>query len=497
MFQQAELDPALSDEEFELNERQLRETLVQQQYALLHKSDRAVLLVVAGIDGAGKGSTINQLNEWMDPRHIHTLAFGPPSAEEAQRPAMWRYWTSLPPKGKIGVVFGSWYAPLMREASRKKPDRDRIEAIAAEIVRFEAMLAADGVQIVKLWYHLSRKAQAARTKALLADPQTAWRVSAADLEVQRKFGRLRRAGQLIIEATDTGHSPWTVVAGADANWRMACTARTVLETLSREFPAPVPRATLPTPDADAKHRLSIQQLLDKGWDKPEDYDQELASLQARLARAVRRGRFDARSLVLVFEGMDAAGKGGAIRRVTRALDARQYAVLPISAPDAVEKARPYLWRFWRNLPGHGRVAIFDRSWYGRVLVERVEKLIAPDVWQRAYGELNDFEAQLGHSGAVVLKFWLAISKQEQLRRFEERAETPFKQFKLTPDDWRNREKWDDYVTAADAMIEHTDTEHAPWHVIATDDKRLARLAILRAIVAALEKALKKRRQATG
>ena len=493
MFQQAELDPVMSKEEFETREAQLRVALLQRQYALLEKPDRAVLLVVAGIDGAGKGSTVNQLNEWMDPRNIHTLAFGPPSPDEAQRPAMWRYWNALPPKGQTGIVFGSWYAPLMKEASRKKPDRDRIEAIAAEIVRFEAMLAADGVQIVKLWYHLSQKAQAARIEAQLADPLTAWRVSKEDLKVQQRFARLRRAGQTIIELTHTEHSTWTVIPGANANLRMVSTAATLLEALSRRLPKVVaPVESTEQREALRKPSIRVHEVLTgNDHEEPADYDRKLSLWQARLAQAVRSKSFAGRSLVLVFEGLDAAGKGGAIRRVTHALDARQFSIVPVSAPNDVEKAHPYLWRFWKNLPAHGRVTIFDRSWYGRVLVERVEKLIAPAVWRRAYGEINDFEEQLQDSGAIVLKFWLAISKDEQLKRFQERAKTPFKRFKLTPDDWRNREKWDDYAVAADAMLAHTDTAHAPWHVIATDNKRRARLDILEAVVTTLEAGLKR------
>jgi polyphosphate kinase 2 (PPK2 family) len=222
-----------------------------------------------------------------------------------------------------------------------------------------------------------------------------------------------------------------------------------------------------------------------------EYDEQLAAWQSRLAGLVRHDKFKTRSLILAFEGQDAAGKGGAIRRVTHALDARQYHIHPISAPSDAELAHPYLWRFWRSLPLPGRVSVFDRSWYGRVLVERVEKLIAPQDWQRAYSEINQFEAQLSNHGAIIVKFWLAVTADEQLRRFHEREESPFKNFKITPDDWRNRKKWHNYVQAADEMLARTDTPQAPWHVLSANDKQHARVAVLRHIVETLEKALGK------
>ncbi|VCU71734.1 thymidylate kinase [Pigmentiphaga humi] len=489
MFQQAELDPVLADAEYKRREPALRIALLQSQYDLLRKRDRALLVVVAGVDGAGKGSAINQLNEWMDPRHIRTLAFGDPSADEAQRPPMWRYWNALPALGQTGIVFGSWYAPLFLEAARKKPDMNRIEAMAAEIARFEAMLAGERVQVLKLWYHLSREAQAARIQSQLANPATAWRVSEADLEVPRKFKRLRAAGQIVLESTHTPHAPWRVVPSANERLRTIETAGAVLEALRRKLPA-APRKPPAIPGAQSGHgeAPALEPVPDARKLDDGVYERQLAAWQARLSAQVRRKRFRKRSLVLVFEGVDAAGKGGAIRRVAHALDVRDLEIVPISAPSDDERAHPYLWRFWRHLPLHGRVCIFDRSWYGRVLVERVDGLIPPATWKRAYVEINDFEEQLRRGGAVVIKFWLAISRDEQLRRFHERRDSPFKQFKLTPDDWRNRRKWDDYAQAAQDMLARTDTAHAPWVVVATDDKRAARLLVLEHIVQALEEA---------
>jgi polyphosphate kinase 2 (PPK2 family) len=214
-------------------------------------------------------------------------------------------------------------------------------------------------------------------------------------------------------------------------------------------------------------------------------------LQARLANLSRDPRFASHSVVLVFEGMDAAGKGSTIRRVTQALDARHYRVVPVAAPSDEERAQPYLWRFWRHVPRHGHATIFDRSWYGRVLVERVEKFCAEPDWMRAYEEINSFEEQLAESGAIVVKFWMAITPDEQLRRFGERKATAHKQFKITEEDWRNRKKWPQYEKAVAEMIDRTSTDIAPWHVVASDDKLFSRIEVLRYLCERIEKGIRR------
>ena len=245
------------------------------------------------------------------------------------------------------------------------------------------------------------------------------------------------------------------------------------------------------PDASASsgaptilHALRSDKQIDA-----ERYHKRLRELQQRLNRLGRKAQARGVSAILLFEGWDAAGKGGAIRRVTGALDARFYNIVPVAAPSDEELARPYLWRFWRHVPGRGRFAIFDRSWYGRVLVERIEGFCAPADWRRAYAEINAFEDQLADAGAIVLKFWLATSADEQLRRFREREATGHKRYKITDEDWRNREKWDAYEAAASDMIEKTSTEAAPWHLVAAEDKYHARIAVLKALCNALEGAV--------
>jgi len=482
MFQYAETDPAMSHDDAREQEATLRVELLQEQYRRLQAADQTLLIVLAGIDGAGKGSTINLLNTWLDPRHIHTLAYGDLTHQEAMRPAMWRYWRDLPRKGQTGVVFGSWYGTLLAEAARKNPDPAKMAMYARVINRFEAMLAAEGVQVVKLWFHLSRQAQKERANRMLKDPETAWRVSHADLKVRKKFDRLCNAGELTISQTHRSHAPWIVIPSANEDMRTLCAAQAILSALKRgtarrvQADEPLPATLLPLPARPPK----IPAL------KKSSYDDELLHWQSRLAHAVRDKSFSHKSLVLAFEGLDAAGKGGSIRRVTAALDVRNFDIHPISAPSAYEASRPYLWRFWRKLPAHGKIAIFDRSWYGRVLVERVEKLTPPPAVRRAYDEINDFELQLVANGTLLLKFWLDVSKEEQLRRFREREESPFKTFKITPDDWRNRAKWKAYQAARHDMLTRTSTEHAPWHTVQSDDKRAARVHIVKTIALALE-----------
>jgi len=484
VFADAELDPVMPRDDLERLEPELRNALLSLQEELHERADRAVLVVVAGVDGAGKGSAINLLSEWMDPRGIRTLAFGAPTEEESRHPPMWRYWAELPARGSLGIVFGSWYADFFREAARKKPDRKRLARLSEDIARFESMLASEGVQLVKLWYHLSRDAQRRRCEELEAHPDTAWRVSDSDRDVSRKFKRLRAAADTVVQATDFPYARWTIVPSADESMRTYATAIAVRDAMRRRHLSPVAQPPKLDPSPDRFDDLDYTRKLEK-----DDYEAALAHWQGRLARAVHDPAFASRSLALVFEGSDAAGKGGAIRRLTHALDVRQMRIMAIAAPSAEDLSRPYLWRFWRDVPTTGRVAIFDRSWYGRVLVERVEGFAKPAEWKRAYDEIRDFEEQLVEHGTIVVKCWLAITKEEQLERFRERESVPFKRYKITADDWRNRRKWTAYRRAANDMFAQTDTQAAPWALIASDDKRFARVEVVKAIALAVEQAL--------
>jgi len=494
MFESAELGPKLSKGEHKGIEPRLRVDLLDAQFRLSQLAKFPVILLISGVRGAGKGETVNLFNEWMDPRHIHTHAFDVPSDEESERPPMWRYWRALPPKGKIGILFGSWYTdPIVDRVFRRTKAKDLMRSIE-EINRFEKMLADDGTLILKFWFHLSKKAQRKRLKALESDPETRWRVTPRDWDFFRRYDRFYRVSENALRETSTAWAPWIVIEGSDPEYRSVTAGRTLLEAMNKRLSAPPERRrkksdaaplVQPVDNLHILDNLDLSQTLSK-----KRYQKEMEKVQGDLAKLTRHPRFREHTVVLVFEGMDAAGKGGAIRRITGAIDARLYHTIPIAAPTDEERAQPYLWRFWRHLPRKGRFVIYDRSWYGRVLVERVEGFADEADWLRAYSEINDFEEQLAHSGAIVAKFWLQISKEEQYRRFKEREKTRFKQFKITPEDWRNREKWNAYQVAAADMIERTGTGHAPWTLIGANDKYHARVSILNTLARALRARLK-------
>jgi polyphosphate:AMP phosphotransferase len=487
MFEAAELGHKISKAEYAKEEPRLREELLKAQYALLGSPKFPVIVIIGGVDGAGKGETVNLLNEWMDPRHIMTCAFGEPSDEEAERPPMWRFWRALPPRGRIGILFGSWYtSPIVDRVMKKTGETEFLAAIDA-VRHFERMLVAEGALVLKFWFHLSKPAQKKRLAALEKDPRTRWRVTPLDYQRFKIYDRFRAISETALRETSTGEAPWIIVEGVDPRYRYLTVGRTLLDALKAKLAGETPPLPAPAPLEPPIDERNVINALDYSLrltDK--QYRSDLEKYQGRLALLTRKPKFAQRSVIMVFEGMDAGGKGSTIRRITGALDARHYGVIPIAAPTEEERAQPYLWRFWRHIPRQGRVTIFDRSWYGRVLVERVEKFAPEADWMRAYHEINRFEEEQAEHGAIVLKFWLAITKDEQLKRFKLREKTAFKSFKITEEDWRNRKKWDLYERAICDMVERTSTAVAPWHLIPANDKLYARIAVLRTLCEALE-----------
>jgi polyphosphate:AMP phosphotransferase len=495
MFEDAELGHSVSKTEYAKRSVALRDALLTAQYALKESRKHPVILLVGGVEGGGRGETVNALTSWMDPRHVEVNGIGEPSDEEAERPRFWRFWRALPPKGKIGIFFGSWYTwPIVNSVmDLKKPHWSRLERRISEINRFERMLADEGALILKFWFHLSKKVQRKRLKELKKDRLTAWRVTDRDEAFFKKYDRFIEVCSHVLGETSHAHAPWIVVEGTDRRYRELAVAQELLDALNHRAAhgagaAPVPATPDPGPEVDSKRTVLSELDLTKKVSKAK-YESELEKWQGRLAMLTRHKRFREHSVVVVFEGNDAAGKGGAIRRVTGAVDARMVRVVPVAAPTDEEKSHPYLWRFWRHLPRHGNIAVFDRSWYGRVLVERVEGYCTPWDWQRAYGEINDFEEEMEGHGIVVVKFWLAISKQEQLKRFKERAAVSFKSFKITDEDWRNRKKWDAYSAAVCDMVTHTSTSRAPWTLVEANDKYFARIKVLKTLHERIESAL--------
>jgi polyphosphate:AMP phosphotransferase len=492
MFESAELGHTIDKETYRKEVPPLREALLDLQLDLLQSARFPVIIVIGGVDGAGKGETVNILNEWMDPRHIETNAVGAPTDEEAERPHMWRYWRALPPRGKLGIFIGSWYTTPIVAHVREQTRNAELDQAMERIIRFEKMLTDEGALILKFWFHLSKSAQKNRLKSLEKNPKTSWRVTPRDWENYKLYDQFRKVSEHALRQTSIAEAPWTIVEGVDPHYRYLTVGKGIEQALRLRLgtaTGPAPSVTTPPLLPAIDNLLLIRTLrLDREMTK-KTYADELDARQRQLALLTRHKNFRNISVVAVFEGNDAAGKGGSIRRITQALDARQYRVIQVAAPTEEERAQPYLWRFWRHLPGRARFAVFDRSWYGRVLVERIEGFCTQADWLRAYSEINDFEEQLVRNKTVIVKFWLAIGRDEQLRRFEEREKTGFKRFKITDEDWRNREKWGDYEVAVCDMIDRTSTEIAPWTLVEANNKYYARIKVLKTLCEAIEKAL--------
>jgi polyphosphate:AMP phosphotransferase len=491
MLESAEIGHKVPKRVYAREEPKLRELLLNAQFDLSQSGRGPLLLIISGVEGGGRGETANKLTEWMDPRHIHVVAFGPRAPEEAARPPAWRYWRSLPPKGKIGILMNAWYNEAMLAHVQGKIDADQVNTRVQAIREHEQMLTDEGFVLLKFWIHLSKAAQKQRLQELEHDPTTAWRVTGEDWKAYRIYNKAHELWESLLRETSTGVAPWHIVEGTDGRYRYLTVGKILLDMLRTTLaPRPAtPRHAITPPAPSVIDNVKLIRDLDLSKKLPiKDYDRALEKHQGKLATLTRHKRFAKRSLILVFEGVDAAGKGGAIRRVTGALDARQYVTVPVAAPTEEERAFPYLWRFWRNVPRYGGITIFDRSWYGRVLVERVEGYCSAYDWMRAYDEINQFEEQLTRGDAVVVKFWLQVSKAEQVRRFKARDRSPFKRFKITADDWRNRKKWNAYEQAVCDMVDRTSTEIAPWTLVEAEDKYYARIKILKTITDRLKQA---------
>ena len=515
MFEAAELGRTIPKDEYKSRIPTLRTELLEMQRQLT-SAKFPVIVVFAGVDGAGKGETVNLLNEWMDPRWIVTRAYGQPSDEEAERPDYWRYWRDLPPKGRIGLFLSSWYSrPVLdRVYGRSRTaDFDRqLERIAG----FERTLTDDGALILKFWMHLGKSAQKKRLRTLEKDPITRWRVTKRQWQHWRMYDKFVAAAERALRRTSTVEAPWTIVEGVDEAYRSLTVARSIRDAIRNALAqgrgerqtvklaggsgrqarrmttgqSGSQPATAVQMRGSAAALLTILSRLDMSQAASKKaFATDLEKYQGRLNLLQRKAEQKGVSTILVFEGLDAAGKGGAIRRVTGALDARSYQVIPIAAPTDEERAHHYLWRFWRHLSRAGRLTIFDRSWYGRVLVERVEGFATEREWRRAYSEIDEFEEQLVDHGIVLVKYWVHISQDEQLRRFKEREKARHKQWKLTDEDWRNRAKWADYERAVNDMVERTSTRLAPWTLVEGNDKYFARLKVLKTACSSLRLAI--------
>ncbi len=496
MFEAAELGQKVSKKAFNDAEPDLRVELVEAQQAL-RKADFPVLIILAGVDGAGKSELARLLNEWMDPRWIVTRAYGPPTEWEKSRPEFWRYWVDLPQRGHIGIYLSAWYSDPLVERAYGRLSLNKLDRSLDRIANFEQTLADDGALILKYWMHLDKAAQKKRLEKLEQSPEQHWKITKRDWKNWERYDKFITTAEHIIRRTSSGTVPWRIIDGSNARYRSLTVLTELRDAITRHIESRVQAAIAPgvgvpvmSSRAVAPDDTTVLSMLDLRQSvRPKIYSREMRRLRARLNALYLRAKKEKLATMLVFEGWDAAGKGGTIHRITSALDARDYRIHPFAAPNDIERAHHYLWRFWQHVPHDGKFAIFDRSWYGRVLVERVDGLASESEWQRAYAEINEFESQLVDHGILLVKYWLHIDKEEQLQRFERRSEIPFKSWKLTEEDWRNRENWDAYAVAVNEMVERTSTAHAPWVLVEANDKRFARLKVMRTLCDALEKRL--------
>ena len=510
MLEKVDLLKKLSKEEYKEKMSQL-ETKIGQLQRECKALKIPIMIVFEGFGAAGKGLQIGKLIQSMDPRGFHVYPVKNETEEERMHPFLWRFWIKTPEKGRIAIYDGSWYRRVLIDRFEKRTKEKELPEAFHSINSFEEQLTDDGTVIIKLFLDISKKEQKKRFDKLQKNKETAWRVTQGDLERNAKYNEYAAMMEDMLFKTDTDYAPWTIIEATDRRFATVKIYTTVVKAMADQIEKLERQRKKDTADHETDDHMNVSEVAREA-DKElrelqvsilskadlslkytiEEYEAKLDKLQKKIEKL--HGELYRRRIpvVLGFEGWDAGGKGGAIKRLTAKMDARGYAVNPTASPNDIEKAHHYLWRFWRTMPKAGHVAIFDRTWYGRVMVERIEGFCTKEEWQRAYKEINDMEKDLCDAGAIVIKFWMHIDKDEQERRFKERQENPEKQWKITDEDWRNREKWDQYEDAVNEMLLRTSTDYAPWVVVEGNDKYYARVKVLKTVVDAIEERLKEK-----
>lgn len=459
------------------------------QQMLIKEHKIPVFVLIEGWGAAGKGTLIGNLIKDLDPRFFCVTTMKEPNEEERRKPFLWRYMETIPEAGKFVFLNSGWLNETADDVANDRIDEETLEQRLRQIRTFDRQLKDNGYLVIKLFLQISREEQKERLDKLKEEKHTRWRVSEKDIQQVKKRGRYEKIYDRILEATNTGYVPWNVVDAVDKKQALlqalhlltnqinqaAENFKILPEILHKDYPL-------------LKMPKLAQTPLDQEMSK-EEYGIRLKERQKKLRELHNRIYHKKIPVVIAYEGWDAAGKGGNIKRLAGALDPRGFEVHPIASPESHEKARHYLWRFYHRLPKDGHIAIFDRTWYGRVMVERLEGFCTENDWKRAYNEINEFEQELSEWGAIVIKFWVHIDKDTQLARFTERENTPEKRWKITEEDWRNREKWDAYEEAVDEMIARTSTENAPWYIIQSNNKYYARIQAIEILISEIEKRL--------
>ena len=471
-----EIEERLENARRELNARQMA----------IKEKKLPVLVIFDGWGGAGKGGILGKVIKNLDPRFYKTETLSVPSEDELRRPFLYRYFVRIPEAGRFSFFDGSWMDEITKDYLRGKTDEEEYRHRLTSIKRFERQLSDNGYLVVKFFFNISKNEQKKRLSALMDDKNTKWRVSKWDLWQNKHYDKCMNVYDEYLELTNQFIAPWYFIDSKSRKWAELQVTEILVKSIDIALEntgraAAILQNTFPLVQMPKLNEIALDVSIDD-----EKYNKELKELQAELADLHNYIYHKKIPVVIAYEGWDAAGKGGNIKRLTSALDPRGFEVHPIASPEPAEKNRHYLWRFWKRLPKDGHIAVFDRTWYGRVMVERLEGFCSENDWQRAYNEINEFEKELTDWGAIVIKFWVQIDKDTQLKRFTDRQNTPEKQWKITDEDWRNREKWDMYEDAVNEMIQKTSTEFAPWHILESNDKHYARIKALKTVINAIK-----------
>ncbi|WP_249028889.1 phosphate--AMP phosphotransferase [Tannockella kyphosi] len=446
------------------------------------------VVILEGWSASGKGRILGKIISQLEPRHYQVHSSKVKSIDELRRPLFWRFFIKLPLYGKMVLFDRGWYNDVFEQLI----DGASQEQWADKINRLEAQLVDDGTIVMKFFLHISKKEQAKRLKELDEDQDMSWRIVEKDWNNHKQYDQRKKLAEDFFSKTNTSYAPWHIVFNEDKYDGVLEVLDTMIKTFQDVLENGLPITTRSNLLVNHLNTPYLQDVSLRPYLTEEQYKQELKKEQDRLTKIQNLLYRNKIPVVLAFEGWDAAGKGGAIRRLSWALDPRGFDVIPVASPTKEELMHHYLWRFYKEIPKVGHIAIFDRTWYGRVMVEKLEDLTDKKRCEQAYNEINEFEDMLHSWGAVVLKFWIQIDKEEQYTRFMTRVNTPEKNYKITDEDWRNREKWDVYEEAVNTMIQRTSTHEAPWIIIEGNDKMYARIKVLRTIREKLEEEIKNR-----
>lgn len=493
MLKNIDLDIRLSKKEYKKNREGLHIRLGTLQREA-REAGLPVVFIFEGWEAAGKGTLLSKLTQALDPRGFSVYHASPQNHRQLDCSFLLPFWKKTPPAGRILFFDKSWYRYLVFGRLEGSLSKKQLSSAYQDAKNFENLMCDAGVLVIKFFLHISKPQQKKRLSILAKNKNSSWRITPEVKKRHKKYSQLEQEYSSMLDATNTEKAPWTIVEANDERHAVGKIFNTAIELLEnqlhkkkgrtsaskRHLPGVAPLTTMCSPMETADLTLTLNE---------DAYSNKLKKCQSRLRDLGYQIYQSGLPVIIVYEGWDAAGKGGNIRRLVQEIDPRGYEVVPVAAPDNLEKSHHYLWRFWNKMPTSGHITIFDRSWYGRVLVERVENLCPQQDWQRAYSEIRNMEQHLTQGNTVIIKFWLQIDGKEQLKRFRERERVPHKHWKLTDEDWRNRKKYSKYVKAVEDMISQTDTQIAPWHVIPANCKRYARIACMETVLQTVKKQL--------